>query len=662
MITSFQVDTQCRDNRMANIHVVRDLAGAREFYHDWLQPRRDLWLGLDSETNAVDPWYADYQLRTVQWADDREAWVFDAVSLGPHVVRHLMRGHHNLVAHFSRSELNFIERGAPGSIDMDNDTYPHLWDIQVAQACHDPRTIVTANPKENIDPRIPHAKGLKPSATRELSPMLEQVENEFNAWARAHAPKGYRVGEKLKRWKFGNVPFDEQLYQVYAAVDALFGVRYWHKMLAEINQRGQWPLVEEDLRLQWDYDRAMFRGLPANEPYVRWLNGKLREVVSRNAEYLAHFHIGASGQGQAVATAFEQLGSPSTKSKRRRDGTMTVTYDKRVLAEFRKQVGPVGDLAGVVLSSRRASKFGSTYVQPLLDAIEHGDGRVHPWLRAVGATTGRNSASGPPVQQIPKKSTLARPMFGNVDDWIFVSSDMSQGEPRTLASWTGDPNLIADIAGGDINSAIAATAFGSDFVRADGKRAGTPSYLMRQGGKVGFLAGVYGAGDNKVDEEAGVVPGTGLMAKWRARYHVAFQHGDVLNRQPWVLLDSGRVVPLWDRYTVDEHDQLRLYGKPSRLALNYKTQGTQRDYLLRVAWPRLRAWGWARYLALTVHDEIVLLVPIPMAEQARQALESAMTFDLPHGVQMLCEATIDGPTWLPEPAAFNDHELDFVLD
>jgi hypothetical protein len=33
VITSFQVDTQCCDNRMANIHVVRDLDGAREFYH-----------------------------------------------------------------------------------------------------------------------------------------------------------------------------------------------------------------------------------------------------------------------------------------------------------------------------------------------------------------------------------------------------------------------------------------------------------------------------------------------------------------------------------------------------------------------------------------------------------------------------------------------------
>jgi hypothetical protein len=99
-------------------------------------------------------------------------------------------------------------------------------------------------------------------------------------------------------------------------------------------------------------------------------------------------------------------------------------------------------------------------------------------------------------------------------------------------------------------------------------------------------------------------------------------------------------------------------ARPSRKALNYETQGFQAD-LLKAAWLTLRTkWHWA--LSFLLHDEIMLLVPDALAEEAAADLQVAMTFDLGHGVTMLSEPTVEGRTWMPQPEAFGLRELDFV--
>jgi DNA polymerase family A len=657
MIESFSLDTQCAVDRYATVHVVRDLADVATFYHEWLRPRAGRWLGLDAETNAVDPFHRGYMLRAVQCADDREAWVFDAQRLGPHAVKAIVRGHTSWVAHYSENDLRFIERGAPGSIALESDV-PHLWDAQVALAYYDPRTVVTEAEKDGIDPRIRHDKGLKPTFTREMSPAMAQVEAEFDQWAKEHAPRGFKQGDKLKSWKFGAVPFDERIYQTYSAFDPLGTVRLWHKMMAEINHRGQTPVVMGDLTLQWDIDRMTFRGLPGDDPYTRWLDRQLLNLVHRHMPLLNHYSIPPSGMGPSIGAAFTAFGLTSPKISKK---TKLPSWDKEVLAEIAEMPGPAGDLARSLRVVRQATKFHSTYVQPILTALDEGDGHVHCSFRAIGTTTGRNSASRPPLQQIPKrKSTAIRAAFGSRPGWVFVSCDMKTGEPRTLASWSGDPHLIEDIYAGDINSALAATAFPDTYNPAEGKSPGTASFGMRNDSKIGFLAMLYGASASKVDKSVGLPPGSGTADKFRRRYAVAFAKGAQLNEQPWVILDSGRVCRLWDRYTVDGQDNLRMFPKPSRLAINYKTQGTQRDILVR-AWFRMRERGWSRYLVLFIHDEIILLVPEHLAEKARYDLDECMRMDLDNGMVMIGDATIDGPTWAPQPAAFSDDSIDFEM-
>ena len=227
-----------------------------------------------------------------------------------------------------------------------------------------------------------------------------------------------------------------------------------------------------------------------------------------------------------------------------------------------------------------------------------------------------------------------------------------------MAALSQDQNLLDDIYSGDLNGAIALAAFGSAYNPDEGKAAGTASYLMRQGGKAGFLAKCYGGGVKRVDATVGVPEGTNVGRPWERRYHKLFSYADELNQRASVVLENGWVIPLWDRFTVDEEDGLRLLQRSSRKGLNYETQGSQR-MLLQRCWLRLveMGWGWAGFFWL--HDEIFLHVPEFMAEAAKEALREAMTFTW-RGVRFECDPEINGKTWMPQPATFDVKELSIV--
>jgi len=661
VITEFKVDTGCDANRYARVRVLDDPRDAG-YLAGWLREREREVLALDSETNSRDPWDPLYRLRMVQLADVEEAWLLDAQAVGPIAIARAVSAHPRWIAHFAANDIRFVERGAPGAVRLDEDT-PHFGDTQVVLAYYDPRTVMPEDAKDGIDPRLAHMKGLKETTERELSPVLAQTERELYAWFKDHAPVGQRVGDKMKSWGYANVPTDEPVYQRYSALDPLMTVRLWHKMAPVVRARGQWDIVVRDLAWQWDLDRATFRGMEVDEPYARWLDQAMTKVVADNAAELEARGVPASGQGPKINAAFQAMGLAPMKWTKPKRGKETgelkdpnPSWDKEVLKKLAPQETPAGDLARRLLASRSAGKFRKAYVEPMLTALEF-DGKIHWQHRAIGTTTGRNSAYDPPLQQQPKKDTRVRAAYKAPDGHVWVSCDLSQGEPRTMAAMSQDANLRADILSGDLNGAIAAAAFGPAYDPSLGEVAGTPSYLMRNGSKAGFLAMCYGGGNDRVYATIGSEQAD--ILGWKRRYHKLFEHGDQLNRMPAVRLESGRICPLWDRYYVDPAtDEAKLRGKPSRKALNYKAQGTQRDLLL-ACWERLRARGYARYLAFVLHDEILLTVPVWMAEQARRDLEECMTF-VWRGMEFACKAEIGGRTWFPQPADFDLRELDSI--
>lgn len=648
---------------------------------EWLAARRDEVLGIDCESNARDSFDTLYRLRSVQISDGSVAFVVNVAAVDIRYLAHLINRHRWWVAHYSENEVRFLHRGLPGSVRIGEDCV-HIADSQVALAWYDPRTVTS---QDDAYGKIPLEKGLKPASERELgTDALTRAESARDAQAAAMAPKGVRrktcksVGGcdgtarccQLSHW-FANVAFDDPVFQVYAGLDAVMVKRLWDKTTAEIRRRGQWPGFTLDLALQWHIDRATLRGLLIDGPYARWLDRQLDGVIADRAPKMLEHGVAISGQGGSVGQAFERMGVVSPKTSRK---TGDPSWDRFVLAELAKAPGEVGVLARTIIEVRKARKFRSTYIKPMLKALTL-DGFMRCSMRAAGTITSRQSAMGPPVQQLPKRDTRVRAAIQAPPGWVLVSCDFSQGEPRTMAGLSGDRNLLADILSGDLNSAIAAAAFGPSYDPALGHTAGTVHYLMRQGGKRAFLAWCYGAAPGKVLEsltqdfdsaawafsaQHGIVLESGdlIVGRWMARYPDLTRFRNDMNARRYITLENGWVAPLWDRAFLGEDGSIRWGWKHSRKGLNYATQGNQRQLLARAVHEIVRrGWGWA--LAMLVHDEILLCVPAWMAERAAADLKASMTMDF-HGVPIECEATICGRTWTKQPDEFDVSELDFV--
>ena len=638
----------------ATINVVRTVADVADLSW-WMAERADVMLGIDSETNAVDPFADGYRLRLVQIADERTSWVLVVDDLPDGTIARVVSAHRHWLAHFAEADLRFIERGAPGSFRIDDPLTAHLSDLQVLLAYYDPRTVLPAG-KDGTDVRLAHAKGLKDTATRELSPVLAEVEKRMHARFVELAPKGHRTAERSKVWGFANIADDDEVYLTYAGLDPLFTIRLWQKMLPVVERRGQRGQVFADLALQWQIDLMTFRGQEVDPVYVRWLAGQLDDLIERNTVALADHGIAPSAQGASVAWAMGRLQVESPKTT----NSGKPSFDKTVIKTLARRDDEVGELARTIEASRKAGKFRSTYVAPMLAALER-DGKVHPSMRAVGTVTGRMSAARPPVQQLPKKDTRVRAAFRAPEGWSLISCDFSQGEPRVMAGLSGDRVFTETVLAGDINSDTAAVAYGDDYDPADGKHAGTESYLMRQRAKAAFLAWCYGASPNRVAStlELPADYGRTVVKFWRKQYPVLTAFARKLNAGNAVTLASGRICPLWDRYRVVEGDKARPVARPSRLGLNYITQGTQRD-LLAFAVFRLSTYrGWGAHLWTLIHDEILLLVPDDQVDKAMADLQWSMSMPF-HGVPIEAEAELLGRTWMPQPEELALAELDVV--
>lgn len=669
----------------ALIHVVstpEDMDGV----FGWLAACDRMVLGFDAETNARDPWHAGFVTRTGQMADETQAFVIitDGDPIMEGLAAEALHQHDAWVAHFAENDIAFAHRGwktpnGTSPVRFGQPT-PHIADIQPVLAMFDPRTVSS---RKGIDPRIPRPKGLKPNSELYLGPALRQAEERLDARFAEIAPRGHRAGkQKPKAWGFEHIDPQDDAYLIYGGLDAVYGLRLFNLCRRWLTARGQWARAAAALTEQWMLDQARIPGMQVDADYALWLQNEFVELLKRNAELLGSYGIGESGMGPAVGRAFESRGVRSPVVK---DGKPS--WDKNAMAELMSYSNPewpetsnekVRELARTISTTRRAGKFKTAYVDPMVAACVLGDGAMHASVRAIGTVTTRMSAqktpSAGPVQQLPKKDPRVRAAVRSRRGWVLVTADFEQGEPFTMAALSGDLDYLRDLQAGDINSRIAELVYGvydpvtcpHGYDRQYGKTAGTVHYLMRQNGKAGWLAACYGCQAPKLWAtlltnmpvavklalaESGR-SGQSTLDTWHQTYPVFWKYADECNQHAVLDLDSGHRVPLWDRWGVAEDGTLFIRAdRPSRKGLNGKTQGTQAD-LLKIAMHRLHHWGWTWAFRFPLHDELMLEVPEWMAEVARQVLEAAMTITY-RGVTIKCDAVIEGKTWMPQPSEFS---------
>lgn len=291
-----------------------------------------------------------------------------------------------------------------------------------------------------------------------------------------------------------------------------------------------------------------------------------------------------------------------------------------------------------LLRYRELEKLRSTYVDALPPLVG-ADGRVHATFKQTDTTTGRISSEAPNLQNIPVRTADGREFrraFVAGDGSGLLTADYSQIELRVLAHLAEDPGLIDAFARGvDVHTVTAAQVFDvaeADVDASQRRLAKVVNYGLAYGMEAFGLAQRL---DIPTDEAREI-----LDAYFEGFPNVkAFMDQTIA-----VARECGHTTTLFGRRRMIPElasDNFRIRQMGERMAQNAPVQGSAAD-LFKVAMVRLddalRDAGLSSSMIMTVHDELVLEVPLGERDAVepvvREAMESAAELRVPLVVDM----------------------------
>ena len=312
---------------------------------------------------------------------------------------------------------------------------------------------------------------------------------------------------------------------------------------------------------------------------------------------------------------FEELMLPC--SKKTKTGYST---DQTVLEEI-IEYHPI---VGFILRYRTLSKLEGTYVNGVREALkESKDGHIHTIYKQALTDTGRLSSTEPNLQNLPirnKESSEFRKIFISEDNCYLLSSDYSQIELRVLAHMADEENLINAFKNKeDIHEATAKAILRKDSVTKE----------ERSSAKAINFGIIYGMSTWGLSQDAKI--SVQKASEFIKSYHESFPRIEPFtNSLIEKAKEDGYVSTIFNRrrYIRDINSanfHLREFSK--RTAMNAPIQGSAAD-ILKYAMVKLSdAITKNRLhakLILTIHDEIVLNVPIQELEKTKELTEDVM--------------------------------------
>ena len=167
-------------------------------------------------------------------------------------------------------------------------------------------------------------------------------------------------------------------------------------------------------------------------------------------------------------------------------------------------------LCKLILEKRGLAKLINTYIDKLPASVNPKTKRLHAHFNQYGAATGRFSSSDPNLQNIPSHNKEIRMMFKATDGYMMVGSDFSQQEPRLLAHYSGDENMInAYLNKQDLYATVASRVYGNNYwdnmeFTDETKTVPNPEGKKRRGFMKSVVLGImYGRGAASVAEQIG---------------------------------------------------------------------------------------------------------------------------------------------------------------
>jgi DNA polymerase-1 len=439
------------------------------------------------------------------------------------------------------------------------------------------------------------------------------------------------IGEKKGSQTTMNlVPLDQAAH--YGAEDAEVTVALHEVLERELDLQGvrgwyldvEIPLAQALLKMET-------RGVKIDPEILKAQSREVEKILQRvqgELFELAGRPFNPNSPAQLAKILFDERGVPANRNRSTR---------QEVLEDLARAGEP---LAEKITEFRQATKLKGTYLDALPGQI-HSDGRLHTSYSTTVASTGRISSTGPNLQNIPIRSDLGRRVreaFIAREGCVFVAADYSQIELRVLAHFAQDPGFIKAFQEGlDIHAFTASEIFEVDPAQVD-------KDMRRKAKEINFGLN-YGMSSFGLASRLGIsrLEARTFMDRYFARYPSI---RDYFDKTLEAAERDGYVTTLVGR-RIEVPRPRSNTGPEARAAINAPIQGSAAD-ILKKSMVDLEAQLESKRLqaamVLTVHDEIILEVPLGEVEEVKELLPRIMRDALPLSVPIEVEVA-EGQSW-----------------
>lgn len=284
-------------------------------------------------------------------------------------------------------------------------------------------------------------------------------------------------------------------------------------------------------------------------------------------------NINSGKQLSLIATEYFHM---SVKAKTK-SGAISFAYDSLVALQalysrlYKKNAFKYGSIilfVNSLLKYKQLIKFNTSYVATIKKRTTNGIFGVT--YNSTGTLTGRVSSF---FHTLPSKSELGRNFKRMViphnKDWLMVTGDFSQAEPRVMSSLSEDPLLIQSYKDNkDLYRYMASEVFNTDYNKITSEQ--------RNIMKVVVLAISYGMGDRSLAAklDIGLKEASSIRRGFYSKFNVLDdwrkQQIEKVKRDKYVETPLGRIIPilLQDTYKIE------------KVAVNYLIQSTTGEMCL----------------------------------------------------------------------------------
>ena len=268
--------------------------------------------------------------------------------------------------------------------------------------------------------------------------------------------------DKLNKWVVEWEARQDEKYEIrYPGLEEEGNDIAIEKLTKKLLKQGfvRWP--QEDLSTAWGNTIPAYRRRVEGSYTTVNLQGDLFEGFDTERKCKINWR-----SPEQVIGFFKKLGIKTEtfdkKTKKKKD-----SIDKTILKP-QKDKFPI---ISIYLEYRKAAQVVSNFGQNWLDAINKGDGRVHPELNPIGTDTSRVSSGGGQsdlnIQNIPHDPET-RACFISAPGNVWISADYQSQESRIIASVSNDPAML-DLfinGSGDVHSLVAKMSY-SQYIPSD---------------------------------------------------------------------------------------------------------------------------------------------------------------------------------------------------